>query len=425
MFADGVMFDGSSIAGWKAINESDMVLMPDTGTAHMDPFFAQSTMAIFCDILDPITGEAYNRDPRMTAKKAEAYVKSGGFGDTIYFGPEAGILHVRRRPLLADPYNTGFILDSSELPSNMGTEYETGNLGHRPRTKGGYFPVPPVDSCQDIRSEMLTVMAKWASDGREAPPRSGCRPARTRHEVQHADDLRRQHADLQVRCAPGCPCLRQVGNLHAEAGLRRQRHRHALPPVHLERRRAGLCRQPVCGSFRNLPVLHRRHLKHAKALNAFTNPSTNSYKRLVPGYEAPVLLAYSARNRSASCRIPYTASPKAKRVEVRFPDPMANPYLCFSAMLMAGLDGIKNKIHPGDAMDKNLYDLPAEELADIPTVCGSLREALEAWRGHEFLKAGGVFDDDQIEAYIELKMEEEQRYEMTPHPVEFDMYYSV
>jgi glutamine synthetase len=425
MFADGIMFDGSSIAGWKAINESDMVLMPDTDTAHMDPFFAQPTMAIFCDILEPGSGEAYNRDPRMTAKKAEAYLKSTGIGDTIMFGPEAEFFIFDDVRFKADPYNTGFMLDSSELPDNMDTEYEMGNLGHRPRTKGGYFPVPPVDSCQDIRSEMLTVMAQM-----------GVSVEKHHHEVAAAQHELGMKFNLLTTCADHMQIYKYV--VHQVAHSYGKTATFMPKPVFGDNGTGMHCHQSIWKDGQ--PVFAGSEyadlsesclfyiggiLKHAKALNAFTNPSTNSYKRLVPGYEAPVLLAYSARNRSASCRIPYTSSPKAKRIEVRFPDPMANPYLAFSAMLMAGLDGIKNKIHPGEAMDKDLYDLPPEELKDIPTVAGSLREALESLGDdHEFLTAGNVFDTDQIEAYIDLKMEENMRYEMTPHPVEFDMYYS-
>ncbi|WP_209017089.1 type I glutamate--ammonia ligase [Roseibium aggregatum] len=426
MFAEGVAFDGSSIAGWKAINESDMMLILDPESAHMDPFFAQSTMAIFCDIIDPITGEGYNRDPRMTAKKAEAYVKSGGFGDTIFVGPEAEFFMFDDVRFNADPYNTGFILDSAELPSNMGSEYETGNLGHRPRTKGGYFPVPPVDSAQDIRSEMLSVMGEM-----------GVPTEKHHHEVAAAQHELGMKFDKLTVCADHMQVYKYV--VHQVAHAYGKTSTFMPKPVFGDNGTGMHCHLSIWNEGE--PVFAGNQyadlsetclyfiggiLKHAKALNAFTNPSTNSYKRLVPGYEAPVLLAYSSRNRSASCRIPFTASPKAKRVEVRFPDPSANPYLCFSALLMAGLDGIKNKLHPGDAMDKNLYDLPPEELAEIPTVCGSLREALESVDAdREFLKAGGVFDDDQIDAYIELKMEEVERFEMTPHPVEFDMYYSV
>src|ERR671911_1688056 len=425
MFADGVMFDGSSIAGWKAINESDMVLMPDTETVHVDPFFAQSTMVILCDILGPISGESYNRDPRGTAKKAEAYMKAEGIGDTIYVGPEAEFFVFDDVKYKADPYNTGFKLDSAELPSNDDTDYETGNLGHRPRTKGGYFPVPPIDSAQDMRSEMLTVLTEM-----------GVRVEKHHHEVAAAQHELGIKFDTLVRNADKMMIYKyvvhQVANAYGKTATFMPKpifgdngsgmHVHQSiwkdgKPVFAGNRYADLSEECLfyIGGI----------LRHAKALNAFTNPTTNSYKRLVPGYEAPVLLAYSARNRSASCRIPWTTNPKAKRVEVRFPDPMANPYLGFTAMLMAGLDGIKNKIHPGDAMDKDLYDLPPEELKEIPTVCGSLREAIGAVSAdRDFLKAGGVFDDDQIDSYVALKWEEVARFEMTPHPLEFVMYYS-
>ncbi|WP_421850127.1 type I glutamate--ammonia ligase [Oricola sp.] len=425
MFADGVMFDGSSIAGWKAINESDMVLMPDTDTAHMDPFYAQSTMGIFCDILDPISGEGYDRDPRMTAKRAEAYVKSGGFGDTAYFGPEPEFFIFDDVKFSADPYNTGFQLDSVELPINTSAEYETGNLGHRPRTKGGYFPVNPVDSAQDIRSEMLTVLAEM-----------GVKTEKHHHEVAAAQHELSMLFNTLTFKADEVQLYKYV--VHNVAHAYGKSATFMPKPVYGDNGTGMHVHQSIWGEGKPLMAgdgyagLSETCLyyiggiiKHAKALNAFTNPSTNSYKRLVPGFEAPVLLAYSARNRSASCRIPFSGSPKGKRVEIRFPDPTANPYLAFAAMLMAGLDGVKNKIHPGDPMDKDLYDLPAEELADIPTVCGSLREAIAALRAdNEFLKAGGVFSDDQIEAYLELKEEENIAYEHTPHPVEFDMYYS-
>lgn len=426
MFAEGVAFDGSSIAGWKAINESDMTLVLDPETAHVDPFFAQSTLAIICDVIDPISGEAYNRDPRTTAKKAEAYMQSLGVGDTVYVGPEAEFFIFDDVRFSADPYNTGFKIDSMELPINMGSEYETGNLGHRPRTKGGYFPVPPIDSCQDIRSEMLTVLAEMGV----TVEKHHHEVAAAQHELGIKFDTLTRNADKmqiykyavhQVAHAYGKTATFMPKPVFGDNGTGMHVHQSIWKdgqPVFAGNQYADLsetCLFYIGGI-----------LKHAKAINAFTNPTTNSYKRLVPGYEAPVLLAYSSRNRSASCRIPFTASPKAKRIEVRFPDPSANPYLAFTAMLMAGLDGIKNKIHPGDAMDKNLYDLPPEELKDIPTVSGSLREALESLDADRaFLKAGGVMDDDQIDAYIELKMEENMRYEMTPHPIEYDMYYSV
>ncbi|HEY9056815.1 MAG TPA: type I glutamate--ammonia ligase [Aurantimonas sp.] len=426
LFSEGTMFDGSSIAGWKAINESDMVLMPDPETAYMDPFFAQSTMAIVCDILDPVSGEAYNRDPRSTAKKAEAYLTQSGTGDTAFFGPEAEFFIFDDVRYKADPYNTGFKLDSTELPSNDDADYETGNLGHRPRVKGGYFPVPPVDSCQDIRSEMLTVMAEMGV----SVEKHHHEVAAAQHELGIKFDTLTRNADKmqiykyvihQVANAYGKTATFMPKPVFGDNGSGMHVHQSIWKggkPTFAGNEYAGLSESALfyIGGI----------IKHAKALNAFTNPSTNSFKRLVPGYEAPVLLAYSARNRSASCRIPFGQSPKAKRVEVRFPDPTANPYLAFAAMLMAGLDGIKNKIHPGAAMDKDLYDLPPEELKEIPTVCRSLREAMEALDSdRDFLKAGGVFDDDQIDAFVDLKMAEVLRFEMTPHPVEFDMYYSV
>jgi glutamine synthetase len=425
MFADGIMFDGSSIAGWKAINESDMNLMLDPESAHMDPFFAQSTMAIFCDVVDPVTGEAYNRDPRGTAKKAEAYLKSTGLGDQVFVGPEAEFFVFDDVRFSSDPYNTGFKLDSSELPSNMDSEYEAGNMGHRPRTKGGYFPVPPVDSGQDYRGEMLSVIKEMGV----TVEKHHHEVAAAQHELGIMFDTLSVNADKmqiykyavhQVAHAYGKTATFMPKPVFGDNGTGMHVHMSIWKdgkPTFAGNEYAGLsetCLHYIGGI-----------IKHAKALNAFTNPSTNSYKRLVPGYEAPVLLAYSARNRSASCRIPFGSSPKSKRVEVRFPDPMANPYLAFAAMLMAGLDGINNKIHPGDAMDKDLYDLPPSQLKRIPTVCGSLREAVESLaKDHKFLLEGDVFDKDQIDAYVELKMEEVLRYEMTPHPVEFDMYYS-
>jgi len=426
MFADGVMFDGSSIAGWKAINESDMVLMPDTTTAHMDPFFAQATMAIFCDILDPITGEAYSRDPRTTAKKAEAYLQASGIGDTVFIGPEPEFFIFDDVKYKADPYNTGFKLDSTELPSNDDTDYETGNMGHRPRMKGGYFPLPPIDSCQDMRSEMLTVLAEMGL----TVEKHHHEVASSQHELCLVFDTLTRMADKTQIYKYG---VHQVANAYGKTATFMPKpvfgDNGSGMHVHQSIWKGGkptFAGDEYAGLSETCLFYIGGIIKHAKAINAFTNPSTNSYKRLVPGYEAPVLLAYSARNRSASCRIPFGTSPKAKRVEVRFPDPTANPYLAFAAMLMAGLDGIKNKIHPGKAMDKDLYDLPAKELKKIPTVCGSLREALESLdKDRKFLTAGGVFDDDQIDAFIELKMAEVMRFEMTPHPVEFDMYYSV
>ncbi|MGO4524839.1 type I glutamate--ammonia ligase [Microvirga sp. 2MCAF35] len=426
MFADGIMFDGSSIAGWKAINESDMTLMPDPTTAQMDPFFSASTLVINCDILEPATGEPYNRDPRGIAKKAEAYLQSTGIADTVYVGPEAEFFVFDDVKFMADPYNTGFKLDSSELPINGDTPYEGGNLGHRIPIKGGYFPVPPLDSAQDMRGEMLAAMKAM-----------GVTVEKHHHEVASAQHELGTKFNTLVRTADEMQiykyCIHNVAQSYGKTATFMPKpvygdngsgmHVHQSlwkggKPLFAGNKYADLSQECLwyIGGI----------IKHAKALNAFTNPSTNSYKRLVPGYEAPVLLAYSARNRSASCRIPWTTSPKAKRVEVRFPDPTANPYLAFAALMMAGLDGILNKIDPGQAMDKDLYDLPPRELKKIPTVCGSLREALASLdKDRAFLKAGGVFSDDFIDSYIELKMTEVARFEMTPHPVEFQMYYSV
>ncbi|MEL7303746.1 MAG: type I glutamate--ammonia ligase, partial [Pseudomonadota bacterium] len=400
MFADGMMFDGSSIAGWKDIDQSDMTLMPDVDSAHMDPFFAQTTMAIFCDIVEPGTGELYERDPRGVARKAEAYLKQTGIGDTAYFGPEAEFFIFDDVRFAADPYNTSFRLDSSELPSNMDTSYEMGNLGHRPRTKGGYFPVPPVDSCQDIRSEMLSVMTEM-----------GVSVEKHHHEVAAAQHELGIKFGALTTIADHLQIYKYV--VHNVAQAYGKSATFMPKPVFGDNGTGMHCHQSI---FKDGEAIFAGNqyadlsetclfyiggiLKHAKALNGFTNPSTNSYKRLVPGYEAPVLLAYSARNRSASCRIPYVSNPKGKRMEVRFPDPTANPYLAFSAMLMAGLDGIENKIHPGEPMDKDLYALPPAELAAIPTVCGSLREAMKCLdEDRDFLKKGNVFTDDQIDGY--------------------------
>jgi glutamine synthetase len=426
MFEDGVMFDGSSITGWKAINESDMLLKLDTDTVHMDPFFAQSTMVILCDVLDPVTGEKYDRDPRGIAKAAEAYLKTLGIGDTVYVGPEAEFFIFDDVKYKTDPYNTGFKLDSTELPSNDDTDYETGNLGHRPRVKGGYFPVPPVDSAQDMRSEMLSVLSEM-----------GVTVEKHHHEVAAAQHELGLKFDSLVRNADKMQIYKYV--VHQVANAYGKTATFMPKPIFGDNGSGMHCHFSIwkggkptfagdqyAGLSENCLFFIGGVIKHAKAVNAFTNPLTNSYKRLVPGYEAPVLLAYSARNRSASCRIPFGQGTKSKRVEVRFPDPGANPYLCFASLLMAGLDGIKNKIHPGQPMDKDLYDLPPKELKKIPTVCGSLREALQSLdKDRAFLTAGGVFSNEFIDSFIEMKMVEVMRFEMTPHPVEFDMYYSV
>ena len=425
IFAEGTMFDGSSIAGWKAINESDMTLMPDPSTAQMDPFFAASTMSIVCDVLEPSTGQPYNRDPRGMAKKAEAYLKSTGIGDTIFVGPEAEFFIFDDVKFMSDPYNTGFKLDSSELPINGDTDYEGGNLGHRIQTKGGYFPVPPQDSAQDMRGEMLAAMASM-----------GVKVEKHHHEVASAQHELGMKFDTLTHMADQMQIYKYA--IHNVAQSYGKTATFMPKPIFGDNGSGMHVHQSIWKNGKPIMAGNKYAdlsqeclwyiggiIKHAKALNAFTNPSTNSYKRLVPGYEAPVLLAYSARNRSASCRIPYTTNPKAKRVEVRFPDPMANPYLAFAAMLMAGIDGITNKIDPGAAMDKDLYDLPPRELKKIQTVCGSLREALQNLdKDRAFLKAGGVFNDDFIDSFIELKMHDVMKFEMTPHPVEFTMYYS-
>jgi glutamine synthetase len=424
MFEDGTMFDGSSIAGWKAINESDMVLMPDASTALIDPFFQQTTLAINCDILNPGTMTAYNRDPRMTAKKAEAYLKSTGIGDTAYFGPEPEFFVFDDVKWSTDPHNTGYSFDSTELPTNTNKEYETGNMGHRPGPKGGYFPVPPVDSCQDMRSEMLSVMAEL-----------GMKPEKQHHEVAPAQHELGMVFGTLIEMADRVQNYKYV--VHNVAASYGKTATFMPKPMFQDNGTGMHVHQSIWkdgaptfagDGYADLSETCLHYIggiiKHAKALNAITNASTNSYKRLVPGYEAPVMLAYSARNRSASIRIPYGSGPKAKRIETRFPDPTANPYLAFAALLMAGLDGIENQIDPGDAMDKDLYDLPPEEAKAIPQVCGSLREAIEALDADRgFLTKGGVFDDDQIDAYIDLKMEEVERLQLHPHPVEFDMYY--
>jgi glutamine synthetase len=425
-FEDGSMFDGSSIAGWKAINESDMTLMPDPDTAVIDPFYQQTTLAIMCDILEPSTGEAYNRDPRTTAKKAEKFLAASGVGDTAFFGPEAEFFVFDDVRWKTDQNETGYFLDSEEGPYNSGTKMEGGNLGHRPGPKGGYFPVNPIDSGQDMRSEMLSVMAEL-----------GLEPEKHHHEVapsQHelgmkfstlttmADRLQQyKYIVHNVAHAYGKSATFMPKPVYADNGSGMHVHQSIWKegkPLFAGDQYADLsetCLYYIGGI-----------IKHARAINAFANASTNSYKRLVPGFEAPVLLAYSARNRSASIRIPHVPSAKGKRIETRFPDAAGNPYLTFAALLMAGLDGIENQIHPGDAMDKDLYDLPPEELNDIPTVCHSLRQACESLDAdRDFLKKGGVMDDDQIDAYIELKLEEVTRIEHHPHPVEFDLYYKV
>ena len=423
---EGTMFDGSSIAGWKAINESDMLLRPDLKTAYIDPFYQQTTMFLFCDVLNPDTSEPYNRDPRSIAKKALAYVKSSGAGDQVYFGPEAEFFVFDDVRWNTNPTKMGYEFDSTELPLNTGREYPEGNMGHRPGPKGGYFPVNPIDSGQDLRGEMLAVMGEL-----------GLEPEKHHHEVAPAQhELGLKFSDLLTMADRMQLYKYVIHNVAAAYG----KTATFMPKPYFGDNGSGMhCHQSLWKDGKPLFAGDKYAglsdaclwyiggvIKHAKAINAFANPTTNSYKRLVPGYEAPVKLAYSSRNRSASIRIPWVSSPKAKRIETRFPDPMGNPYLTFTALLLAGLDGIENRIDPGPAMDKNLYDLPAAEQKSVPEVCGSLREALECLdKDRAFLKKGGVMDDDFIDSYIELKMEEVRRFEITPHPVEFDMYYSL
>ncbi len=422
--SDGTMFDGSSIAGWKAINESDMKLRPDLKTAYIDPFYEQKTMFLFCDVVSPDTDELYNRDPRSIAKKALAYVAQMDIGDTVYFGPEAEFFVFDDVRWSTEPNSMGYAYDSTELPTSSAKVYPEGNMGHRPGPKGGYFPMNPVDSGKDLRAEMLATMGSM-----------GMEPEKHHHEVAPAQhELGLKFSDM-ITMADRMQLYKYI--VHNVAASYGKTATFMAKPMFADNGSGMHCHQSIWRDGKPLfagdkyaglsdMCLHYIGgvIKHAKAINAFANSTTNSYKRLVPGYEAPVKLAYSSRNRSASIRIPWVSSPKAKRIEVRFPDPMGNPYLTFVALLMAGLDGIANKIDPGPAMDKNLYDLPPREQKKVPEVAGSLREALDALdRDRAFLKAGGVMDDDFIDAYIELKMEEVHRYEITPHPVEYDMYY--
>ncbi|MFQ5959500.1 MAG: type I glutamate--ammonia ligase [Alphaproteobacteria bacterium] len=425
-FEDGVMFDGSSIAGWKEIHESDMTLMPDAASAVIDPFAAQTSLIVFCDVVEPSTGEGYSRDPRSTAHRAEAYLKYTGIGDTAFFGPELEFFVFDDVRFDVSMNHTFYYIDSEEGPYVTGKEFPEGNYAHRPPAKGGYFPVPPVDSLADLRAEMLTVMEEM-----------GVEVEKHHHEVAPAQNELGIKGTTLLRIADNVQIYKYV--VHNVAHSYGKTATFMPKPV-FEDNGSGMHThqsiwkdgKPVFagGAYADLSETALYYIggimKHARALNAFANPTTNSYKRLVPGFEAPVLLAYSARNRSAGCRIPHVASPKGKRVEVRYPDPSANPYLTFSAMLMAGLDGIENKIHPGDPMDKNLYDLPPEELKEVPTVCASLHEALDALDADRaFLKKGDVFTDDLIDGYLELKRDEVKTVDMTPHPAEFKLYYSV
>ncbi|NOY73758.1 MAG: glutamate--ammonia ligase [Gammaproteobacteria bacterium] len=427
LFKEGKMFDGSSIAGWKGINESDMVLMPDTETALLDPFTDEPSLIIRCDILEPDTMSGYERDPRSVAKRAEAYLKSTQIADTAYFGPEPEFFILDDVRWGTDISGSFYKVDSEEATWNSEKVFSDGNMGHRPQLKGGYFPVPPVDSLHDIRSAMCLALEEMDIEV----------------EVHHHE----------VATAGQCEIGTAFNTLVKRADQNQVLKYVVQNIAHAYGKTATFMPKPLVGDNGNGMHVHQSLtkngknifagnaygglsdealfyiggiFKHARALNAFTNASTNSYKRLVPGFEAPVMLAYSARNRSASIRIPHVSSPKARRIEVRFPDACGNPYFTFAALMMAGLDGIQNKIHPGEAMDKDLYDLPPEEEKAIPTVCSSLDQALEALDGdRDFLTQGGVFTDDMIDGYISLKMEEVTQLRMTTHPIEFDMYYSL
>jgi glutamine synthetase len=426
-FEDGKMFDGSSIAGWKGINESDMILKPDDSASVMDPFSEESTVIVRCDIVEPTTGQGYERDPRSVARRAEEYLKSTGIADTAMFGPEPEFFVFDEVHFHNDMSGCGYKVTSEEAAWSSNKEYASGNTGHRPRVKGGYFPVPPVDSLHDLRANMCNAMTAMGLDV----------------EVHHHE----------VATAGQCEIGVGANTLVAKADEVQVLKYCVHNVAHAYGKTATFMPKPIVGDNGSGMHVHQSLskdgknifagdayagmsetalyyiggiIKHAKALNAITNPGTNSYKRLVPHFEAPVMLAYSARNRSASIRIPYVTSDKARRIETRFPDPIANPYLCFAALMMAGLDGIQNKIHPGDAADKDLYDLPPEEAAEIPQVCGSLEEALSALDAdREFLTKGGVFTNDMIDAYIAVKMEEVHKINTTVHPVEYDLYYSV
>jgi glutamine synthetase len=426
-FSEGHAFDGSSIAGWKGIEASDMILMPDPDSAFVDPFYDEPTLVLSCDVIEPSTGKGYDRDPRSLGRRAEAYLKASGIGDAAYFGPEPEFFIFDAVEWSDNMSGSSCKIYSEEAAWSTDGKFEGGNLGHRPTVKGGYFPVPPVDQLQDIRSAMCVALEDVGVEV----------------EVHHHE----------VANAGQCEIGTKFETLVKRADWN-QRLKYVVQNVaHSYGKTATFMPKPIVGDNGSGMHVHQSIwkdgknlfagngyaglsefalyyiggiIKHARALNAITNPGTNSYKRLVPGFEAPVKLAYSARNRSASIRVPYVQSDKARRIEVRFPDPTANPYLAFAAMMMAGLDGVQNKIHPGDPSDKNLYDLTPEEDAKIPTVCSSLDQALDYLdKDREFLTRGGVFSNEMIDAYIELKMQEVTRFRMTTHPIEFDMYYSL
>ena len=427
LFEDGKMFDGSSISGWKGINESDMILLPDASTAYLDPFYADPTLNLTCDILDPATMQDYSRDPRGIARRAEAYLKSSGIADQAFFGPEPEYFIFDSVRFANEMGNTFFHVESEEAAWNSGKDYEGGNSGYRPGVKGGYFPVPPVDSLHDIRAEMVKTLEQIGIEvevhHHEVATAGQCEiGTKFNSMVKKADELlATKYVVRNVAFRNGKTATFMPKPIVGDNGSGMH--------VHMSLAKGGqnLFAGDGYGGLSQLALWYIGGIfKHARAINAFSNSGTNSYKRLVPGFEAPVMLAYSARNRSASCRIPWVSNPKARRIEVRFPDPLQSGYLTFTALMMAGLDGIKNQIDPGGPSDKDLYDLPPEEEKKIPQVCASLDQALEALdRDREFLKAGGVMSDDFIDGYIDLKMQEVTRFRAATHPLEYQMYYGV
>jgi glutamine synthetase type I len=426
-FTSGHAFDGSSIAGWKGIEASDMLLMPDPDTANIDPFFDEPTIILTCDVLEPGDGKPYERDPRSLAKRAEAYLKSSGLGDAAYFGPEPEFFIFDQVQWTNESSGCSFKIGSEEAAWSTGASFEGGNMGHRPTVKGGYFPVPPVDSFQDMRSEMCLILESLGipvevHHHEVAAPGQNELGTKFSTLVQRADWLQLQkYVVHNVAHSYGKTATFMPKPVVGDNGSGMHVHQSVWKDG------KNLFAGDGYGGLSEFALYYIGGIiKHARALNAITNPGTNSYKRLVPGFEAPVKLAYSARNRSASIRIPYVANAKGRRIEARFPDPLCNPYLGFAAMLMAGLDGVENKIHPGEAATKDLYHLPPEEDAKIPTVCHSLDQALEYLdKGRAFLTKGGVFTDAYLDAYIDLKMQEVTRFRMATHPCEFDMYYSL
>ena len=427
LFEDGKMFDGSSISGWKGINESDMVLLPDPTSAYIDPFYADPTLVLVCDILDPATMQGYSRDPRGIAKRAEAYLKSSGVADMAFFGPEPEFFIFDSVQFANEMGNTFFKVNSEEGAWNSGKSYDGANSGYRPGIKGGYFPVPPTDSLHDLRAEMCKTLEQVGIEvevhHHEVATAGQCEiGAKFNTLVKKADELQRmKYVVRNVAHRNGKTVTFMPKPIVGDNGSGMHVHQS------LAKGGQNLFSGDGYGGLSQMALWYIGGVfKHARAINAFANSTTNSYKRLVPGYEAPVMLAYSASNRSASCRIPYVANPKARRIEIRFPDPMNTGYLTFAALMMAGLDGIKNQIDPGSPSDKDLYDLPPEEEKNIPTVCHSLDQALEALdKDRDFLKAGGVFTDDFIDAYIGLKMKEVTSFRAATHPLEYQMYYTI